>query len=113
MTQGLSLKVLGLLTPCPSPAIQTLSPALLPRPLVHVTSPTEVIGLQRWAGDFPGALPLQETRERILCAVAAGRSPLVLPSSSLSIEWLAQRLAVCLLSQRGFLSGLFSAGRYY
>lgn len=61
----------------------------------------------------PGALPLQEPRERLLYLTATGRSLLVLPSSLRGIEWLAQSLAGCLLSQRGFLLGLFSAGRYY
>lgn len=74
---------------------------------------TEVLGLLRRRVTRLGALPVWEPCERILYSTATGRSPLALPSFSLSIEWLAQSLAACLLSQRGFLSGLFSAGRYY
>ena len=55
----------------------------------------------------------REPGQRTLYGAATGRSPLVLPSFSPRIEWPARSLAACRLSQRGFLSGLFSAGRYY
>ena len=56
----------------------------------------------------PGALPLQEPCERILYSVATGRSPLALPSLSLSTEWLAQSGCVPTVTDRLPLRAIFS-----
>lgn len=104
--QGLPSKVWG----PPDPSLGDPDPSSRPaaRTPGLCDSLAGVIGLQRRQVTCPGALPLREPCERILYSAATGRSPLALPSFSLSIEWLARSLAVCLLSQRLPLRAIFS-----